>query len=158
MRLVETRVRRVGVSVASMPDENRDVGAVDTAVLERIGRRLEGNSRFSKVAYRPEYAPNSIMVEYDMGYFPVGVERAYLRIRWFETDDFHVHYSEQYDSNESWECRWDRHPNEHNTRDHFHPPPDAASPGNDADYPRDWRDLLTAVLQDLDARIQAFWD
>lgn len=142
-----------------MPDEgpSRDVGSVDTDVLERVGRRLEGSSRFSEVVYRPEYAPNSVVAEYDIGYFPAGVDRVYLRIRWFESNDFNVHYSEQYESR-LCECRWDRHPNEHNTQDHFHPPPDAGTPGEDAEYAEDWRDVLTQVLNDLDERVQAFWD
>jgi hypothetical protein len=51
-----------------------------------------------------------------------------------------------------------RHPNDHNTREHVHPPPDASTPGDDADYPDDWRAVLAAVLTDLNARITAFWD
>lgn len=158
MRLVGTKARLAGMSGTSMPDGNQGTGAVDTDVLERIGRRLERSTQFAEVAYRPEYAPNSVVAEYDMGYFPAAVERAYVRIRWYETDDFNVHYSEQYESGERWECRWDRHPNEHNTREHFHPPPNAATPGNDADYPRDWRDLVTLVLENLEERVRAFWE
>ncbi|MFN3270108.1 MAG: response regulator transcription factor, partial [Candidatus Kapaibacteriota bacterium] len=79
-----------------------------------------------------------VIADYDLGYFPSGVTRAYLRIRWFETDDFSIHYSEQYQTGNSWECRWDRHPNDHNTREHFHPPPDAPTPGEDQDYPDEW--------------------
>ena len=143
-----------------MPEDDpaRDVGAVDADVLERIARRLKGSSRFDEVVSRPEYAPNSVVAEYDMGYFPSGIDRAYLRIRWFETGNFSVHYSEQYCDETSWGCRWDRHPNNHNSRDHFHPPPDAATPGEDEDYASDWRDVLATVLKELDARIQAFWD
>lgn len=142
-----------------MPDDDpSEVGAVDTDVLERIARRLQGSSRFGEVEPRPEYAPNSVLAEYDMGYFPSSVDRAYLRIRWFETNDFNVHYSEQYHDETLWECRWDRHPNEHNSREHFHPPPEAATPGEDKNYSSDWRNVLTAVLQELDARVQAFWD
>ncbi|NHN47986.1 hypothetical protein G9464_10300 [Halostella sp. JP-L12] len=141
-----------------MPDDEQDVGAIDIDVLERIGRRLKGSSRIAAVAYHPEYAPNSVITDYEMGYFPAAVERAYLRIRWFETDDFCIHYSEQYDSGESWDCRWDRHPNDHNTRGHFHPPPEAGAPANDAEYSEDWRDVLARVLRDLDERVQAFWE
>lgn len=142
------------------PDDAPDdrVGPIDHDVLDRIARRLDSSARFSTVDARPAYAPNSVVADYDLGYLPNAVDRAYLRIRWFETDDFHVHYAEQYDDGSSWECRWDRHPNEHSTRDHFHPPPEAATPGVDEDFPRDWRDVLSRGLGELDDRLMAFWD
>ncbi|ERG92290.1 MAG: hypothetical protein J07HQW1_02326, partial [Haloquadratum walsbyi J07HQW1] len=48
-------------------------------------------------------------------------------IRWFTTGDFSVHYVEEHEDVERWECRWDRdrHPNTHNTRLRFHKPPTA---------------------------------
>lgn len=133
------------------------VGAVDSTVTERIGRRLDRNPRFESVAVQPSTAPTSIVAAYDLGYFPAAISRASLQIRWYETDDFSIHYSEQYDDS-TWECRWDRHPNSHNTRSHFHPPPDANTPGEDAEFPTDWRDVLATVLSTLDDRIEAFWD
>lgn len=135
-----------------------DIGGVDSDVLERIGRRLRGSARFSSVEYRPSFAPNAVVAHFDGGYFPTDVERANLRIRWFETDDFNVHYSEQYRDGETWECRWDRHPNNHNNRGHFHPPPDAATPGEDTVFPRDWREVISHILSELDERIQSFWE
>jgi len=141
-----------------MSEESQGTGPVDIEVLERIARRLRSGSRFSQVEFRPEYAPESVVVEYDLGYFPAGVERAYLRIEWFVTDDFNVHYSEQYESGDLWECRWDRHPNSHNERGHFHPPPDAATPGENMEFATDWRDVLSRVIQVLDERVQAFWE
>lgn len=109
-----------------------EFGAADSAVTERIGRRLGGNPRFESVTVQPSAAPNSIVVEYDLGYFPAAVSRAYLQIRWCETDDFSIHY--------------------------FHQPPDASTPGEDADFPSDWRDVIATVLGTLDDRITAFWD
>lgn len=149
-----------------MSDEERsdgeqgkpDVGPVDHDVLDRIGNALEGSERFSDVEYRPAYAPNSVVADYDTGYFPPSVERAYLQVRWFETNDFNAHYLEQYRNGEAWECRWDRHPNDHNTRDHFHPPPNAEKPGDDEEFPRDWREVVSLVLGELDARVEAFWE
>lgn len=105
----------------------------------------------------PAYAPDFIVVEYDTGYYPSGVSCAYLRIRWYEIGDFSVHYSEQYRDSADQDFRWGRHPNPHNSRDHFHPPPDAV-PGEDRDYSDDWRDVLTTVFRGLDRRIEAFWD
>jgi hypothetical protein len=144
-----------------MPDNPADppsTGPIDAEILDRIATHLSKSVRFDDVQARPAYAPNAVVAEYDLGYFPGGVTRAYLRVRWFETDDFSVHYAEQYRTGDSWECRWDRHPNDHNTREHFHPPPDALTPGEDEDYPDEWRDVLAAVLTRLDERIEAFWD
>jgi hypothetical protein len=143
-----------------MPEDTADLpsrGPIDTELLDRVASQLVQSERFDDIQTRPEYAPNAVVANYDLGYFPGGVTRAYLRIRWFQTDDFSIHYSEQYQTGHSWECRWDRHPNDHNTREHFHPPPDASTSGEDTDYPNDWRDVLATVLTDLDDRIKAFW-
>ena len=145
---------------AAMPDDTTDPpsrGPIDTEILDRIAAHLVRSDRFDDIETQPPYAPNALIADYDLGYFPGGVTRAYLRIRWFETDDFSIHYWEQYQTGNSWECRWDRHPNDHNTRDHFHPSPDAPTPGDDAEYPDDWRDLLATALTRLDNRIYAFW-
>lgn len=145
----------------SMPDDTAvppSRGPIDTEILDRVAAHLARSERFADIQTRPSYAPNAVVADYDLGYFPGGVTRAYLRIRWFETDDFSIHYSEQYRTEDSWECRWDRHPNNHNTREHFHPPPVAPTPGEDAEYPDEWRDVLATVLTRLDDRIKAFWD
>jgi len=142
-----------------MPEgETGGVGGIDSDVLERIGRRLRDSARFAAVEYRPEYAPNAVVAEYDLGYFPAAIDRAYLRVRWFKTDNFNIHYSEQYRNGDSWECRWGRHPNSHNDREHFHPPPDAMTPGQDMEFESDWRTVISEILSELDERIQAFWE
>lgn len=160
--VVATRRER-GELVESMPEgqdqhSTGDAASIDFDILDRIGDRFASSGRFEDVAFRPPYAPDSVVLAYDAGYYPVAVERAYLRIRWYENDDFNVHYSEQYADGDHWECRWDRHPNDHNDREHFHPPPDAEKPGRDERYPTDWRDVMTMVLRDLDDRIESFWE
>ena len=142
-----------------MPDTSAgppSTGPIDTEVLDRIAAHLARSACFDDVQSRPPYAASAVIADYDLGYFPNGVARAYLRIRWFETDDFSIHYSERYQTGNSWECRWDRHPNDHNTREHFHPLPEAPTPGEDEDYPDQWRDVLATVLISLDDRIEAF--
>lgn len=139
-------------------DDEPSTGPVDYAVLERIARRLRSSERFSRVEYRPEHAPESVVAEHDLGYFPTAVERAYLELRWYETDDFSIHYAEQYADDRPWECRWDRHPNEHDARSHVHPPPAAETPGDDASFADDWRAVLQTVLASLDDRTQSFWE
>lgn len=144
-----------------MPDPPADppsTGPIDAEILDRIAAHLARSARFDDVHARPPYAPNAVVATYDLGYFPGGVRRASLRIRWFETDDFSIHYAEQYRTGNSWECRWDRHPNDHNARGHVHPPPDARTPGEDRTYSAEWREVLATVLVRLDDRIDAFWN
>lgn len=146
---------------AGTPDDgtsDRSVGPIDADVLGRIETHLAGSERFSDVEYRPSRVPNSVIAEYDLGYFPPGVVRAYLEVRWYETDDWNVHYSEHYESGTQWECRWDRHPNDHNAREHFHPPPTAETPGDDAEFPRDWRAVVALILGELDDHVASFWE
>jgi len=57
-----------------------------------------------------------------------------------------------------WECRWDHHPNTHNTRDHFHPPPTASRTGaTDAQWPDDHRDICRLALDRIEERIETMW-
>lgn len=41
--------------------------------------------------------------------------------------------------------------------DHFHPPPDASTPGEDADWPVDYRQMLRLVLDEIEGRITELW-
>jgi hypothetical protein len=93
-----------------------------------------------------------------LGYYPASLDEIYLDIVWFVNNDFTIHYRELYSDDETWECRWDRHPNSHNTRGHFHAGPDAA-PGDavDVSYQTDWRDVLEGVLDETDDRMRGFW-
>ena len=119
---------------------------------------LVTSARFKELEWRPDYAPDSLVCTYDAGLYPVSVDEAYLQITWFKNDDFYVHYQENWaDSNEKT-CRWDRHPNDHNTRDHYHPLPEAATPGRDDSYSRNWKDVVSRVLREVDARIGEFWE
>lgn len=143
--------------MSDSPADSPTTGPIDIEILDRIAAHLTRSDRFDDVTTRPEYAPNAVVADFDLGYFPGGVTRAQLRIRWFETDDFSIHYAEHYQTGDSWECRWDRHPNDHNTREHFHPPPNASTSGEDDTYHDEWRDVLATVLTRLDERIEAFW-
>jgi hypothetical protein len=90
-------------------------------------------------------------------YYPATVSEAALTVRWYTNDDFKIQYRETH-TESAWECRWDRHPNPHNTRNHFHPPPAAPTPGNDASWPTDHRDVLSLVLNEIEERISALWN
>jgi hypothetical protein len=90
-------------------------------------------------------------------YYPNPVDDAQLMVRWYTNDDFALHYRGIH-AEHAWECRWDRHPNPHNTRDHFHPPPAASMPGKDASWPDDHRDVVTFVLDEIEDRIMELWE
>lgn len=137
--------------------DERSVGSIDVDILDRIASHLAGSDRFVDVTARPVGYPRSVVAEYDLGYYPPHVERAVLELRWYVTDDFEIHYLERFADGATWECRWDRHPNAHNSRDHVQPPPDARSPGCNANHPDDFRDVLAMVLRRVDARIRSHW-
>ena len=134
-----------------------DSAPVDFEILRTMYSRLRKTERFESAELEPKYAPNSLVLRYDLRYFPSFVEEAFLEIRWYTNDDFNIHYEERYTDGEKWKCRWDRHPNQHNSREHFHPPPDASTPGEDASFPEDWRDMVSFVLEELDGHIRGFW-
>jgi hypothetical protein len=83
---------------------------IDTDLLDQIAAHLARSDRFDDIQTRPEYAPNAVVADYNLGYFPGGITRASLRIRWFKTDNFSIHYAEQYWTGNSWDCRWDPAP------------------------------------------------
>lgn len=64
--------------------------------------------------------------EFDIypGCYPDPVTEVTLRIKHVErsTPKTHVTYEENW-SGDRWTCRWGRHENPHNDRDHFHYPP-----------------------------------
>jgi len=132
-----------------------DSEPVDFALLRTIHSRLADTGRFQEAELRPGYAPNSVVLYYDLGYFPQGVEEAFLQVRWYANDDFNIHYEERYAGSDVWKCRWNRYPNEHNTREHFHPPPDASTLGQDTSS-EDWRDVFSLVLEEIDGHVEGF--
>lgn len=93
---------------------------------------------------------------FDDSRYPPAVEQARLECRWYLNGDFSVHYVEQHRDGMEWQCRWDRHPNPHNDRLHFHPPPDAGDPV-DLDASSHVRDLLPMVLRWVDERVRTVW-
>ncbi|QHS18144.1 hypothetical protein GWK26_13815 [haloarchaeon 3A1-DGR] len=136
-------------------DDGASPAPIDRAVLERMRSRFIGSRQiesaeivdeqkvYLRVTLSDEYYPNEVL--------------ARLEIRWYRNDDFTMHYQENR-KDEAWNCRWDRHPNAHNTRDHFHPPPMASqSDADDAQWPADHRDMCRLVLDFLEERIETVW-
>jgi hypothetical protein len=129
---------------------------VDFDRLEVIQDRLAADDRFRRIEERPEFAPDRLVCVYDSQFYPGGVERAHLEIVWYENGDFSLHYHENHEDG-TFDHRWDRHPSDHNAREHVHPGPDAPTPGDNADVPDDWRDVLSTALTEIEDRQRDFW-
>lgn len=104
---------------------------IDEAVLETISERSRDHPLIKTVTgKRSGGTLTQVTVSFDSDQYPDRVQAARLEIRWYTNGDYTLHYIETHHSDEAWQCRWDRHPNPHTTRTHFHPPPAARS--NDA--------------------------
>lgn len=130
---------------------------IDFDRLEVIAERLATGERFVRIERQPAFAPDRLVCVYDSRFYPSSVRTARLEIVWFENGDFSLHYHED-NSKGTFDHRWDRHPSDHNARDHVHPGPDAPTPGDDASHPEDWRDVLSAVLAEIEDRQRGFWE
>jgi hypothetical protein len=109
------------------PDGGTDSAPIDRPILEHIRDRLAG-TRQVRTAATTEDDRLELRVEFADSFHPDTVIAASLSIRWYTNDDFAIHYREAREP-ERWECQWDRHPSPHDTREHFHPPPDGSTPG-----------------------------
>jgi hypothetical protein len=123
---------------------------VDFDRLGVIAERLSPDDRFDRIESKPEFAPDQVVCVYDSGFYPSSVRTARLEVVWFENDDFSLHYHEEHDDG-TFDHRWDRHPSDHNARNHIHSGPDAPTPGTDASHPPDWRDGLSMVLTEIES-------
>ena len=139
----------------SVPDST---GPPDRQTLRLIERHLVSDSLVAETEFDPDsYEPRLLRARLDAERYPVSVIAARLDIRWFTTGDFTIHYVEAHDGGERWECRWDRHPNTHDDRLHFHRPP-AAEEVTDLSLPslhplEVYSTVLTAIAQ----RIEILW-
>ena len=141
------------------PSDRQDEGSprVDRFVLEAIRDRLLTASQFRSVAIVDHEPPTRLEAAFDQDRDPPHLERRFIDIRWYTNDDFRIHYQEEW-RGRTWRMRWDRHPSAHNVRDHFHPPPDARTPGDDRSWPDDFRDVIALVLSSLADRDEDVWD
>ncbi|MEM4781739.1 MAG: hypothetical protein QXG03_09305 [Halalkalicoccus sp.] len=128
---------------------------IDRPVLEHVRARLETTRQFVRIRLTDESGHFELRAEIPEQYYP-NRTTGELFVRWYTNDDFKIHYRETHPKN-SWECRWDRHPNPHNARDHFHPPPDARTPGIDERWPEDYRDVLQSISTEIETRIRTLW-
>lgn len=139
---------------ASSPDAT---GPPDRQTLRLLERQLTKESVVADTDFEPHtHEPRCLCALLDTAYYPELVETARLDIRWFMSDDFSIHYVET-TANNRWECRWDRHPNDHNAREHFHQPPDG-SEVTDVSFPTlHPLDVYSTVCAALEQRRETLW-
>ncbi len=136
-------------------DDGASPAPIDRAVLESM-RSLFANSRMVDAAEIVADGNLHLRVALVGDYYPEAVD-ARFEIRWYQNDDFAIHYQEKRHDG-VWKCRWDRHPNTHNAREHFHPPPDASRiNAEDTHWPNDHRDICRLVCEFLRERIRTLW-
>jgi hypothetical protein len=131
-------------------------GPIDFDRLAVIRERFATDDRFTEVDDQPGFAPERLVYQYNRQLYSERVRSARLEIVWFDNGDFSLHYHETHETG-AFDHRWDRHPSGHNTRDYIHPGPDAPTPGDDTTHPNDWRDVLSTVLSEIEARQRGFW-
>jgi hypothetical protein len=126
--------------------------------LRLLERHLASDPLVVETTFDPDpYEPRLLRGRLDAGRYPDSITAARLDIRWFTTGDFSVHYVEEHADGEPWECRWDRHPNAHNTRLHFHEPPSATEITDLELTSFHPLDVYSTVLAAVEQRIEVLW-
>ena len=145
----------------SQPPEDSpsdSTGPPDRQTLRLLERHLTSDSLIAETAFEPDsYEPRLLRARLLERRYPDSVTATRLDIRWFTTGDFSFHYVEKWDDGEHWECRWDRHPNTHNTRLHFHKPP-SATEITDLELPSQHPlEVYSTVLSAIEQRLETLW-
>lgn len=142
------------------PEESAtgSTGPPDRQTLRLLERQLTSDPLVAETRFEPEsYEPRLLRALLDAGRYPDQVTAARVDIRWFTTGDFSIHYLEDRDDDSHWECRWDRHPNAHNARVHFHNPPtgvDVSDLDISSLHPLD---VYSTVFEAIEQRIESLW-
>lgn len=129
---------------------------IDRAVLELIKERLQSAPQIDRAAITTSDGQTKLLAVFAAESTPPKLTRRVLDVRWYTNGDFRIHYQEDW-PDRVWCQRWDRHPSTHNERDHFHPPPDAATPGDDRSWPTAFQDMCKHVIDDVRDRTNAIW-
>ena len=133
--------------------------AVDEETLRYLDRAFGRQLEVRRTSLFPTNKLESLVVTLDTEYYPPDIEGVSLEIRAYTNSDFHVSYHETRTADRR-QCRWDRHDQPHNARDHFHPLPDASTAAAvDRSYAIDLtRVVERTVLPWIDERVGALWE
>ena len=138
------------------PDRSR---SVDEATLRYLARAFGRRTEVRRTSLFPTTKLESLVVTLDVDYYPEQIDDVSLEIRAYTNGDFHVSYHETRVGDRRG-CRWDRHDQPHNARDHYHPLPDA---GTAAAVDRSYATELTRVFEEtvlpwVDDRVGVLWE
>lgn len=126
-------------------------------LMRVIGTRLGTHDFIDRVDVFPAEKPDRIVAVFAEGLFPDPVTTAWIELRLRLNDDINIVYIEDW-SGEHWACRWDRHESDHNTREHFHPPPTVTTAAaSDIDLPLDPNRTVHIALQFIEDRLRDLW-
>ena len=134
-------------------------GPPDRQILRLLERHLSSDTLVMDTAIEPNpHEPRVLHASFDSNQYPTPIDSVRLDVRWYESGDFSLHYVEDRQDEGQWECRWDRRPNEHNARLHFHHPPDATRV-TDLSLPSVHPlDVYSTVATAIEQRVQRLWD
>lgn len=132
------------------------VPEIDRGVLEAIRDRLRTAPQIETAGIVVADGQTKLEATLTPAATPSRIDRRFLDIRWYTNGDFRIHYQEEW-TDRTWCQRWDRHPNGHNDRDHFHPPPDADTPGEDRTWPTKFEAVLKLVVDGVRTRTESLW-
>jgi hypothetical protein len=140
-------------------EDSNGARTIDEETLRYLARVLAGQSEVRGTSLFPANKQESLLVSLNPAYYPAPIEEVWLELRVYTNGDFHVSYIENY-MGERRRCRWDRHDQDHNARDHFHTFPTASTAGaQDRTFPADVTALLeTIVLPWVEDRLGTIWE
>lgn len=140
----------------SGPDHSR---SVDEETLRYLGRAFGRRPEVRHTSLFPSNKQERLVVTLEMEYYPNHVDGVSIEICAYTNGEFHVSYIES-QSGDRQRCRWDRHDQPHNSRDHYHPLPDASTTDAvDREYATDLtRVVERTVLPWVDDRVGVLWD
>lgn len=140
----------IGRSGDSVPSARLDI-----PTLQTLAQRAATHLLVAKWAFEPSsVSPRVLQLFLAADAYPAVGTAARIDIRWFVTNDYSVHYLEEHEiEDESYQCRWDRHPKTTEPRTHFHPPPNAGAAEPSSLDPHHL-DVLFTVLDWVSERIE----
>jgi len=138
--------------------ESDSTGPPDRQTLRLLERHFAAESLVAETAFEPStHEPRLLRVVLDAEQYPESTASVRVDVRWFATGDFSFQYIETQRDGGQWECRWDRHPNTHNARLHFHQPPDGTEVTDLSLSSLHPLSVYSTVVAAIEGRVEELW-